>query len=446
MKGMVSVAPPFMPGVPPPRRGLGRAGFSWVMSLVLHVAAIGAVGEWALYSLRHAEPPEPPRAVARAEPKGLPPMAEISLASDEPDDPVGTVPLRPGGPTTPRVDTGRDGRGGDVTVAHAATHLSDVDERLTFARGTLNRLDRDQAARLRTQATRAAWEDRRSTTHPMDLAFLSSSDLARLERRALADRDPSRGVLASRFASSPGAAPGLAPEVGDELAGLAGSARQGSVTAAPGSGVRDGVPGVDHRTSAAVASARPAVTQAPVSVEALVRARPRDNVDSEQELTSKVESLVHASTAGGAVAKSGVGGAGGGDAPGALGIRGAGSHPTPLGDGSSDWFDLSSNDPRVVAYFRRFHAKVDPLWANAFPMSALLDLKQGTVILDITIAANGTAEVAWPPERPSGVDEFDRNCAAAVRRASPFDPIPRELGLSRLHVRAPFVARNPIVH
>jgi TonB family protein len=75
----------------------------------------------------------------------------------------------------------------------------------------------------------------------------------------------------------------------------------------------------------------------------------------------------------------------------------------------------------------------------------MLELKQGTVILDFTIAADGTAHVAWPPVRPSGVDEFDRNCADAIRRAAPFDPLPSQLGRSTLRVRAPFVAKNPIV-
>jgi TonB family protein len=72
-------------------------------------------------------------------------------------------------------------------------------------------------------------------------------------------------------------------------------------------------------------------------------------------------------------------------------------------------------------------------------------LKQGTVILEFTILADGSASVSWPPLRPSGIDEFDRNCAEAVRRAAPFAPIPRELGRSVLRVRAPFTAHNPIV-
>jgi TonB family protein len=98
-----------------------------------------------------------------------------------------------------------------------------------------------------------------------------------------------------------------------------------------------------------------------------------------------------------------------------------------------------------MPYFRKLHAKLDPLWANAFPRSAMLELKQGTVILEFTIDENGTAKVSWPPLRPSGIEEFDRNCADAIRRASPFDPIPASLGVKQLKVRAPFDAKSPIV-
>ena len=76
----------------------------------------------------------------------------------------------------------------------------------------------------------------------------------------------------------------------------------------------------------------------------------------------------------------------------------------------------------------------------------MMDLKQGTVILEFTILEDGTAHVTWPPLRPSGIEEFDRNCASAIRRAGPFEPIPRELARTlTLRVRAPFVASSPIV-
>ena len=56
--------------------------------------------------------------------------------------------------------------------------------------------------------------------------------------------------------------------------------------------------------------------------------------------------------------------------------------------------------------------------------------------------------MSWPPVRPSGIPEFDRNCADAIKRAGPFEPIPaalREMGRTSLRIRAPFVAKNPIV-
>ena len=434
-------------GVPRPR---SRGAWTWVLSLGVHVVAVVIGGEWALRSMAEDAANRASRVEERTVSVELPTMMESSVvpsrAKESTRDPVGEVPHVSGGPTIARVDTGRDGRGGERTVAKAATHLSDVDERMRLLPGTLNRLDRDQVQRVRSQATRAAWEDRRSSREPMELAFLSPGDLARLERRTPSPVDPNRGVLVSRAASSPGGSLGASTEEGTELAGLLGVSHEGSRASSPGQGVRDGVPGEDHRAAAAVAHARPDVARAPVSVEAPVRGRVRDDVNSEQELANTVEALVHASTAGGLVAGHGVGGSEGAGAPGAGGLSGAGSHPTPLGDGANEWFDLSTTDPRLVAYFRKFHAKVDPLWANAFPRSAMLDLKQGTVILEVTIAKDGMAQVAWPPLRPSGIDEFDKNCAEAVRKASPFDAIPAELGVSVLHVRAPFVARNPIVH
>jgi TonB family protein len=182
----------------------------------------------------------------------------------------------------------------------------------------------------------------------------------------------------------------------------------------------------------------------PVAVPAVMRALPEDDVDGEQEVATTVRSLVHASSAGG-VAGEGTGGSDGRGEAGAGGAAGQGSRAAPLGAGAGNVFDYWTSDPRLVPYFRRIHAKIDPLWADAFPRSALFDLKQGTVILDFTVYADGRAVVSWPPVRPSGIEEFDRNCADAIRRAAPFPPIPRQLGVSELHIRAPFVANNPVI-
>jgi TonB family protein len=218
--------------------------------------------------------------------------------------------------------------------------------------------------------------------------------------------------------------------------------------ASPGVGVRDGEAGTKHSAAARIALGRPAVAEGPPTVTAVFRGRPNDTVDSDQEVASIVQSQVHASFAGGLAGAGRGGQAGPAPDPGAGGAAGRGSTSRALGSGDGDVFDWFTSDPMLLPYFRKVHAKVDPLWRDAFPKSAMLELKQGTVILEFTIAADGTARVSWPPLRPSGIDEFDRNCADAIRRASPFEPIPaqlREGGRSQLRIRAPFVAKNPIV-
>jgi TonB family protein len=375
----------------------------------------------------------------------LPMFADGTLLSAHPPDIQGILPVHSGGDTIPRIDTGTAGTGGDVAVDRPAIHLSDRDERMRLATELLSRLDRDQAQRVRSSSARASWEDRRATTHPAELTFIASGNGERAERRTVAAFDPSRGALLSRPPSVQGGAVGTPDPAGEDASRSAlGGLHPGTLDAAPGRGVRESRAGEDHRASAAVAYARPDVAHGPIAVQAAERSRVQDDIDAQQEVATILRALVHASTAGG-LSGQGRGGSGQGGDPGAGGERGAGSHPQQLGDGSSDWFDINTSDPRLVPYFRRVHARIEPLWADAFPKSAMMDLKQGTVILEFAILEDGTAHVTWPPVRPSGIDEFDRNCADAIRKAGPFDPIPRELARNSLHIRAPFVASSPIV-
>ena len=275
---------------------------------------------------------------------------------------------------------------------------------------------------------------------------MATSFYDRQERRTPSDVDPSRGALQASQASLLGGKIGNA-ETREALGNQAsnrGATHSGSLNASPGIGVDDGSPGADHRSGARIAAGRPDVTQGPTSIPAVNASKPSDTVDSEQEVSDLIRSQVHASMAGGDIG-AGNGGSAGGGSPGAGGKAGGGSHPRPLGVGMGDWVDLQTEDPMFVAYFRKLHEKIDPLWAHAFPKSAILELKQGTVILRVTIEADGTAKVAWPPLRASGIDEFDRNCADAVRRATPFDAIPAALGHQRLILDFPFAADNPII-
>jgi TonB family protein len=424
-------------------------GATLVASVVFHAVLGGGLFWAALHSLGGdpiAAAPSPATPACSNAPFAveLPSVGEGISLEDRPVDPAGEPPTPSGGSTVARLDTGTPGRGGDVSTSAQALNLADEDDRMRLSPDLLNRLDRDQIQRLRVARARQSWEDRRSTTHPTELTLVVTGPARRLERRPSSPADPSRGALESPSASIAGGELGSGAPGEADAQQNAGGARLGSTRGAPGAGVADGAPGSDHRPSAAIGSARPDVTRAPVAVPATDPARPRDDVDSDQEVATTVKSLLHASTAGGAAGE-GQGGNGGGGEAGAGGAAGAGSRTRPMGVGDGEIFDFWTSDPRLVPYFRQLHAKIDPLWVNAFPRSALLELKQGTVILQFTVSAEGRVSVQWPPLRPSGVDEFDRNCADAVRRAAPFPPIPASLGVASLTIRAPFVASNPIV-
>jgi hypothetical protein len=324
-----------------------------------------------------------------------------------------------------------------------------MDDQLKLDTDLLNRLDRDQVQRLHTASRRTTHEDRRATTRPMELTFLASGKGEHAERRPDAPVDPSRGSMIATAPSVVGGRVGSSSPDEFGPGSSPGSDRAGQLLGSPGVGVRDGRAGVSHRRAARVAFARPSVTEGPPTIPGIWNGRPNDTLDSDQQVANAVRSLVHASVAGGMTGEGRGGSASPAPDPGAGGgpVE-RGSVARPLGTGDGELIDWNTNDPMLVPYFRKLHAKVDPLWANAFPKSAMAELKQGTVILELTIFADGTAKVTWPPIRPSGIDEFDRNCADALRRASPFEPLPASLraaGRTMLKIRAPFVARNPIV-
>ena len=416
--------------------------------MALHLGLITGFSWLALHTLaeRSAQAARPTSAGDGTIAVELPGVAEGTLEADRPPDPHGDPPQYFGGAPEAKLDDAKHGRGGVPTTIEQPTNLSDRDERVHLTPDLRNRLDVDQQQRIKSSTDRATREDRRASKEPMELSFLASGDGKRAERRPPTDSDPSRGARMSAPASVRGAALGDAePSEGDlERRDEPGSDHEGSSKSASGLGVHDGRVGLTHRAGAHVMHARPDVVLAAVSVPATRRGRPRDDIESDQEVAATLRSIVHASTAAG-VRGDGSGGVSGGGEPGAGGTAGTGSTGRPLGPGDAAWWDLDSSDARLFSYFRSIHRKLDPLWAHAFPVTAALELKQGVVIFAVTIAADGEARVDWPPLRPSGVEEFDRNCYDAIRRASPFGPIPPALGLSELHVRMPFDARNPIV-
>lgn len=373
------------------------------------------------------------RARAAAEAQALVGIASVEL---EPwVDPHGVPPVPAGGARVARIDTGRAGEGGE-TAAEAARHLADRDDRLSATPESSTFHRDDQVQRIDSARTRSSWEDRRSTTRPMELSFVVTGNGRELERRPKSDLDAVRGALASHQAQREGS-PAPVP-VSD---GQTSPPSDSGGIAAPGLGTRMGHEAAAHRIAARVATARPDLPQAAVSVPAATRDKVRDDVDSRQAVASAVEAIVHASYAGGA-AGTGAGGSQGGGAPGAGGTSGAGSHPRPLGAGTSDWLEFDTTDPVLAGYFRRLKAKMTPALARAFPKQAALDLKQGFVILELNIAHDGAIEAKLV--RPSGIEEYDRNCITALRAITP-EPIPAASPQPTLKVRGRFEASNPII-
>jgi TonB family protein len=187
--------------------------------------------------------------------------------------------------------------------------------------------------------------------------------------------------------------------------------------------------------------ARPMITPGRAAVPAPERARPNDTLDSAQEVASAVESLIHASAAGG---RRGAG-PGGQNAPGAVGSggnQGPGSRSASNGYGPGPL--RSMGDPRLTGYFRGIQRRVEPFWRSAFPDWAISEGRSGVATIAFAIQRDGSVS-AVRVTRGSGVPEFDLNLIKAIRRAAPFEPPPTSFGRTPLELSMTFDALNPVV-
>ncbi|WP_437971760.1 energy transducer TonB [Sorangium sp. So ce260] len=444
-----------------------RIASAWALSVAAHAGLVGAGAALVAGSLSSREVT---LARAAGAPAGMSAPIEIDLpaVSDGTLDSAAVIaaalpasPARGGGEAAARPDTGASGRGGTAAAELPALNLADRDDATFLSPEVRSRLDRSQIQRIRSSSHRASREDWRASREPMELTFLAGGRVgSRAERRAAAERDPSVGARDSGAPERRGSALGAAArpagvESAADVSGAPGAtlalgaspravggAAEGGERASAGLGVRDGRPGTDHRDSAAVPLARPMVAVGTPSIPADVAGRPNDTVDSEQEVATAIQSLVHASSAGGARGL-GPGGEAGPGATGSGGVAGRGARSSALGSGRGRLIDNDPLDRRRSLYMRQVMAKVHPLWADAFPKWAAGEGLQGTVIVTFVIRADGTVASA-SVTRPSGIPEFDENCRRAVLRGAPYPPVPPELGES-FRWSMPFEARNPAV-
>ncbi len=430
----------------------GRVASAWLLSLVGHGVAFGLTGLVLAGSL--GRPPEP--AIAPAPPVPLDDTVEIDLPRLADGSVLGAataatalpaLPLaRGGGEGRPRPDMDHRGRGGTDTADDAALNLADRDEGMVLSPEMQSRFDRSQIQRVRSALRRASLEDWRASREPMELTFLASgrSVTVRPERRTPSDRDPSAGAgdhgAPRRQGGVLGAGEGAAG-VGEARREVGGPV-EGADRSSPGVGVRDGVTGEDHRASARVAFARPEVQEGTPSIPAAVQGRASDTVDSEQEVAQALQSILHASNAGGFTG-AGRGGQSGAGPSGSGGVAGQGSTSRALGNGTGAGFDSDAHDRRRTDYMRRVRSRVAAATGRAFPAWAAAEGLQGIAIVTFTILANGSV-ASVSVTRPSGIAELDENCRAGVLRAAPFDPLPPEMGQS-YRWAFPFDFRNPAV-
>lgn len=421
-------------------------------SVLLHGLGIGA-GAWLLSTslghtdrVQHAAPllidlaldapfyePEPKEARAGA------PSAQEDRPKPRP------APVVPGGGEhVPRPDRKRAGRGGSAEVRERALNLADSDDSLTLNRDPLNCLDQSQVQRLDTHRRRRSLDDRRATPHPMEWSFLASGSGALPERRDPARFNPSNGLLRAGTPSSIGGAQGAADlDVSERPAPASGVPVAGGERNLPGQGSPFAPPGDRYQRGAAVMLARPWVPEARAAVPAPDPGRPDDSLDSTQEVSSAVASLIHASTAGGRLAGTGPGGENGPGPTGNGGLTGPGSRSLPSGDGPGPVRSVGQA-AGVVGYFRGIVRRVDPFWKDAFPDWAIAEGRGGVAIIGVTLQRDGSV-LGLRVVRGSGVVEFDRNVLVALQRAAPYGPLPSALGRGPLTVNVSFDALNPAV-
>lgn len=426
----------------PPVLDLGTAG---ALSIAGHaVLAFGAVALIQLARMLHGEPEiaassAPPVAVLPGTVEiELPEMHEASTVVDEKPHAEVAQPTPYGGARVAYLDQRRSGRGGDGVVRERALNLADQDDRLSRDMSTMNTTDAAQLSRIRAGKVRQSYEDLRASRDPMELTFVAMGKTGVAEeRRPEARVDPGPGSKSARLRSDLGATAGVEPHEGEgPTEGLPGALVEGGPYRSAGVGFDRGR-GTTESVALVNARARPDVMASSPSVAALDVGRPTDTADSEQAVSARMQSLMHASTAGGS-AGDGRGGVGGGGAPGAGGTRGPFSSASQLGVGGS-----GPGDVEKTGYLRGVQGKIHPLWANAFPKWAISEGLGGTAVVTFTIEADGSVS-GVRVTRSSGIPEFDANVRSAVLRGAPYGKLPKMLG-PRLVWSMPFVAKNPAV-
>ncbi len=432
--------------VDPPRVRGGGALPAGIVSLVLHgfVAVVGAIA--VARGIGRTEPPQPEPDHSFPTPATDEPIIvelPTSEGTDEQAEPA--APITPPPPNAPElaggakvamIDDEKAGKGGDSMVTTTAKNLSPRPEQDTVASALRDDVVRDQENHLDASKDRKTEVDRREAVEPMELTFVSSGKGFRFERHPSAVSDAAAGssmAPATVLGQTLGAAGTPKDGEGEKQKSPGGETLGGKIAAK--------TPGADYGTSigsmqlagASVVKARPDVDKGKPSVMANDKGAAADNGNADQA-NAALKSLVDTSTFGGGKTGEGVGGAGGGGDPGAGGTSGGGSKTVALGDGPGALDAL--REARRLAFFHQLQKRLEPIVRETFPKEEELDLRSGTVIVDLTIAKTGNV-VDVVVIRPSGFGIFDKNVVFAIRAAGLLEPVPDQLSMGAVTIRVP---------
>ncbi|MBX3268861.1 MAG: TonB family protein [Sandaracinaceae bacterium] len=347
------------------------------------------------------------------------------------------------------------GQGGDASGARAGMRLMIQDDRILLFDSPLTNVAAAQLQRIRTANDRATLERRRATPSPRDEVFLASGDGVLRERRPLAALDPRAGARVAPEASLAGALPAEHVQARRALAGAArpksafGSSRElrGAARTAPGEpGPALSAEGARASARARSAFARPAIDQGPAATIAeRSDARVRDDADAELLAASLSQSWVDASSRTSRREGPGRGGVDGAGAPGSGGGTREGGRASAWGPGGGPYAALDTNDGRYVRWVLETRRRVQD--ALQFPRERALAMDQGTTIYMLSVGRDGRLRGAPRLVRSSGFADLDRAALAAIRRATPFSPVPDDLApsLAVVPIRLPVEFSNPMV-
>jgi TonB family protein len=392
------------------------------------------------------------------------PMPEAYLAAFEPGlspaastaaSPHASAPTLAGGPqTSSALDLDQQaGRGGERAAAQPASLLFSFASPLTLQDTELNNLARSQTQRIETSRTRATQEERRATPHAAAAAFLASGAGGHRERRAVAREDArdgarraSGGETSARELALATRAAGSEPQRDQaQLTSERTPAAQATSAAQVARGILNGR-GEQARRAARVAHARPNVDPGPAATPAqLLDPRVRDNADAELLAAALQRSIVDSSTQRAEQRGPGAGGVddpNGGLSPSGLG-RGARALPYLPGLG-----DASALDTRDARYLRWFVEQKERVQNEvSFPKARALSKDQGVSIYRVVVRRDGKLAGAPYLVRSSGYPDFDQAAVVAIRRASPFSPLPERLlpDADDLTLLIPVAFSNPMV-